>query len=325
MRIKPFLISAVAIFLAAGLRAGEAPAAPQKIVTMGSASVGGSLHLASSAWAAFIMQNNPDLSVNVEATGGNLDNYRLVNSGEADIGWSVTTTLYEGKKGLAWAKGRKLTNVNTCVPWYVGLADIWSLGDKKISKLSDLNGKVISPGPAAGPANFILRLIVAEFGLKPKRIVNVGWGDALGQMADGLIDVGVISTISPFGQLKNQELTHKVNYFYLERPDLERLVKKNPQYSIGTVKKGTYKYLDKDGESLAWLASLVCRPNLDADIAYRLVKTTYEKKDELTKTMGVYGRQLSFDNVKYANIVPFHPGAVRYFKEKGVALPKLIE
>ncbi|MBI3126971.1 MAG: TAXI family TRAP transporter solute-binding subunit [Candidatus Tectomicrobia bacterium] len=325
MRMRSLVIFAGSVMFAAGLGAGKASAAEKKIITMGSASVGGSLQLASSAWAAFIMKHNPDLNVNVEATGGNLDNYRLVDSGAADIGFSVTTTLYEGKKGLAWAKGKKMTNTNTCIPWYVGLSDIWSLGGKKITKLSDLNGKVITPGPAAGPANFILRLIVAEFGLRPKRIVNVSWGDALGQMADGLIDVGLISTISPFGALRNQELTHKVNYFYLDRADLERLVKKNPQYSIGTVKKGAYKYLDKDGESLAWLASLICNPKLDADVAYRLVKTTFDKKDELAKTMGEFGRQLSLENVKFANIVPFHPGAARYFKEQNVPLPKPID
>ena len=325
VKTRSTLAIAAAFLSATALLAGMAGAAPKATITFGGASAGGSLQLASSAWAGFIMKNHPEFLVNVETTGGALDNFRLINTGEVDLGWVDTPTQYDGKKGLGWAKGRKYLEVNTCIPWYLGKTEMWTVGGKKLTKLSDLNGKVISPGPAAGPANFILRAVVQEFGLKPRRIATIGWGDAINQQKDGLIEVATVSTISPWGALKDLELTHKVNFFYLSRAELERIVKKNPKYSIATTKRGTYKNLERDGESLAWVTAIMCKPRLDADLVYKLVKATFEKKEELTKLMGVYGTQLGFENIKFGNVMPFHPGAARYYKEKGMQLPKMIE
>lgn len=323
MKKKSIMAIAAAAFFAATLFGGSAHAA-KTTLTFASASAGGALRLASSTWATFIMKRNPDLAINVEASGGGLDNLRLINAGEADLGWVHSTGLWEGKKGLAWAKGRKHTNINTCIPWYIGKTEIWGLGKMKINKLSNLNGKVLSPGPAAGPANSIIRAIVDVFGLKPKRIVNVGWGDALGQQKDGLVDVGIISTISPWARLKDLELTHTVNYFHLSQAQLEEVRKKYPQYAIAITDHRVYKQMKKDGGSLAWVTAIMCSPKLSPEVTYRLVKTSFEGKEELKKTMGAYGRQLSFDSVPLANIIPFHPGAARFYKEKGVKLPEIV-
>ncbi len=313
------------VFLALALMPAHAVAAKKHMLTFATASPGGALMMGSSVWAGFLMKKIPDLNITVESTGGGTANIRLIQAREADIGWASCSNLYMARRGLDWAKGRKYTRPRYLLPWFRGATEIWTLGNLKLNSIQDLNGKIVTPGPSAGPADGITRLMIEFFGIKPKKFINASWGDAIGQQKDGLIDVAVISTISPWPALKNLDLTHKVNLLYLTDEQLKSFFKKYPYYLPGKTKAGSYKHQEKEGHSVGFFSAVLVSPEFDADLAYKILNVTFEGREELKGIMGVYGKQLDASLIEFANQIPIHPGAIRYYKERGYKIPKTLE
>ncbi len=324
MKRKSLLCIILVAFLALALIPGQAGAAKEWMITFATASPGGTLMMASSVWASFLMKKIPGLNITVESTGGGIADVRLIEAKEADMGWGPSSTLYEARHGLAWAKGKKYTRARILLPWYKGTTPTWTLGDLKIDKLEDINGKIFSPGPSGGPADTVWRLTLDLFGIKPKKFINASWGDVLGQQKDGLIDIASVSTISPWPSLKNLELTHKVNFFFLTEEQVKKFCEKYPWYFPNKDLAGIYKNLKEDGHSVGWFSPVNVSPEFDPDLAYKIIKVTFEGKKELEKIMGVYAKQLDPSMIELANQAPIHPGAVRFYKEKGFKILKTL-
>ncbi len=307
------LISAVTSF-------SFAKKSPKKY-SFGTGSSGGNFYLVGGGLANLINKHLGDRFVfTAEETGGSTANLALIESGEAELGIAMTSTLYEGAKGTAkWTNGKPMKNVRGLVPLYPSHMTIYTRENSGINSLGDFNGHVVGLGSKGAAMDGVLRGAFDKLGVKPSSIFNDGHGATAKALGQGQIDVAVLFSFPPFPAISELEATKKLGFIGLTKAEQDFLVKNYPYYSASVLPKGSYNGVKADIPTVSEWNMLVASAKLSNDDAYLIAKTLFENNPELL----VIHKSLSYatvDNAKAFNI-PLHPGVVKYLREKGVALP----
>ena len=288
-----------------------------KGISVSSAPLGGTFHVYATAWAN-IIGKKMGISTNVEATAGPIPNIQLVDRGDSEVGLVSMGPAYEAYNGIGWAD-KKYENIRTIFPMYVSYLHWIALPGSNIKSLSDLEGKVIGTGAKGGTPDYYTEKIVADTGIKLKRVVNGSFSEYANQMQDGQMDA--FGTFSPTGHPTATEVikTQKGNVIGVGEKSKE-LAKK---YGItsGSIKANSYEGQTEELETLTVWSAYIVNKDLSEEFVYELVKATYDNKEELTKAIK-QGEELSLDVVADSiTTIPLHPGAIRYFEENGIKLP----
>jgi len=294
---------------------------PKGVMAVGSASSGSLFVTYTAAWADMLMKNIQGLNITVEP-GGSSQNMQTIHSGDTDFGITSTFQTYPGYYGLTWAKGTKYDHINSLFPSY-SYEGVWLTTStrKDINSIKDLDGKIISFGYAGGGSDFTGRELVEYFGIKPKEIVNASWSDVGGMLSDGLVDAIFYLAGHPASFIQELEVSHELKFFGFSDEELKKFQEDNPYYNIGILKSGTYKAMTSDYKALQGWNFIACSPDLPEDFVYLLTKTTWENVAAIHNAHKSFV-QTDFSNVKYMNL-PLHPGAKKFYEEKGVELPVL--
>jgi uncharacterized protein len=290
--------------------------------TVGSASIGGTYYIWAGGWAKIITERI--VPVSVEVTGGPVPNIQLVNENRATFGYATNAAVYEGWTGTEWANGRKHENIRTMFPMYASYYHFITPTRHNISSLDDLNGKVIGGGPAGGtPDVYGTKRLLDSLGIRPSRVVNAGYSDANGQVRDGQI-VGYTMFVGvPQASALELETTEPSVILAPTEAQMDRFIEENPFFAKGVIPGGIYRSLPNDLNTLTiWNSALTHKDQPD-DFIYEVVKATFENNAELVATHSSAKETLA-ENINTA-VVPLHPGALRYYQEKGIQIdPKLM-
>ncbi len=294
-------------------------ASGEKGGSLGTATVGGTYYTWAGPWASMVSESVPGYQMNVEVTGGPVHNVRLVNTGDLEFGLVSVPAAYDGYTGANWAKGKTFTNIRTLFPMYPSFATIWALSSSNIVKIQDLEDKIFAPGPKGGTPDTYYRLMLDLLGIKPKKIVNSGFSDLVGQLGDGMVDAAAGTGGNPFGPALESEATSPINVIDIPLEDMKKIVKAQPYWFIGERPAGGYKNFPEARPVLQYWNIFITNNELSDEIAYKLTKAFFEN---LPKFENVYKATM---DTKPSDIlsstIPVHPGAVKYYKEVGVEIP----
>ncbi|MGE5483517.1 MAG: TAXI family TRAP transporter solute-binding subunit [Ignavibacteriales bacterium] len=300
--------------------AAAKPKPPKPVMSAASGPAGSLFVNFCAAFAESVMKGFDGLQMNVEP-GGSSQNMQLVHSGQAEFGITSSLQTYPGYYGQAWAKGVPYNKVSAVVPSY-SYEGIWFTRDNSpIKSLSDLNGKTVALGYAGGGSDVTGRYLLEFYKIKPGKIVNASWEDTGGMVKDGLVDVVFYLAGHPAGFIQELEISEKLRFLEVSDEDLNKFKEANPYYNIGTLKAGTYKGMTKDLKVFQGWNFMICSPDLPEDFVYTAVKSVFDNISTIQAAHASF-KQCAFENVQYMN-VPLHPGAEKYYKEKGVTLPVL--
>jgi hypothetical protein len=320
----------VIVLVALGILAlavSPAPAAESKSkwpasVTVGAAPVGGTYFV----WAGgFTKLLNDTMKIpgNVESTGGPVHNVQLIEGNKLDFGMVTNGPAWEGWNGEGWAKGKKYQNQRAIFPMYSSYFQMYALKKSGIKTLQDLNGKSVGVGPIGGTPATYWPLIFEAAGVKAGRIVNASAADLDSQVKDGMLDSNGNALGLPWVTITEAETTHEVNVFGPVGADADKFIAKYPYFSKGLVPKGTYKCNpDKDIETLSVWNFMVVPKDSPDDFVYEVVKKTFENVAILIAAHNS-ATEVKAENIIYSP-VPLHPGAVKYYQEKGIKIPETL-
>lgn len=313
------LMSLLSVFILFSL--GDAQIKPgwPKSVTIGAAPVGG-VYFTWGGGFAKLLHDKMGIPGNVEVTGGPVHNTQLIEAKQLDFGMVTAAPVYEGWHGLGWAKGKKHQNPRMIFPMYASYLHAYALKKSGIKSIHDLNGKSFGAGPVGGTPATYYPLVFEVAGVKPSRIANAGSADLNSQLKDGMLDANGSFLGTPWGLIHEVETTHEVNIFGVPKADAEKFIAKYPFFSTGIIPKGMYKAnRDFDIETVAVWNFMAVHKDAPGDFVYEVLKKTFENVDILITT------HASAKEVKPEFIinspVPLHPGAVRYYREKGIKIP----
>lgn len=313
---------AMTLAMSAGLVMSGGAFAQQKTMSIGTGGTGGVYFPLGGAIANVLSKNLPNTQATAEVTGGSVDNLKLIASGQSELGFSMADAALDAFNGQDKFKSGKVP-LRTLLVVYPNRMHVVTVEGAGIEKMSDLKGKRVSTGSPGSATEVMAFRVIEAVGIdkdKDMKRERLGVAESVNAIKDRKIDaffwVGGIPTAavtdlasSPGIKMKlvdHAEAVDKMNEKY------------GKLYTPATIKAGAYPNTDKDNAIAEVWNIIVTNDKMSDDDAYKIVKTLVEKKDDI---VAVHKEALSFslDNqIQVRSPVPFHPGALKYFKERGV-------
>lgn len=311
------------IGLAAAAMAFGAVSLAQNI-SIGTGGTGGVYYPLGGGMAAVLSKHVPGMQATAEVTGGSVDNLKLIGTDKPYIGMTMADAGLEALKGEDKFKGNKIP-VRTLMVMYPNRMHVVSVEGRGINKMADLKGKRISTGSPGSATEVMAFRVLEAAGIDKDKDVKrerLGVAESVNAMKDNKIDalfwVGGLPTAAitdlantpgtKIRMIDHSEVVAKMNQKY------------GKLYVEDTIPKTVYKGMDADNKQATVMNLLVASEKMDEKTAYNIVKTIFEKKADLV-AVHKEAENFKLENQKTsATPIPFHPGAAKYFTEKGVKL-----
>lgn len=312
------------IILAATLLAALTAYAADKSIRLSVATGGtaGVYYPLGGGMASVLSKYVPEIEATAEVTGGSVDNLKLIGTGKADIGFSMADSSYDAFTGTGKFKDK--TPVRALMVLYPQPLVVATIDGTGINLVADLKGKRVSTGaPGSGTEVMSLRLLEA-YGLDPNKDVTrerLSLAESVNALKDKKIDALMWSGGVPTAGLTDLASTPGVKMKLLDLGIATDAMNKKYGniYLKGKIPANTYPGVDKDSVNVVVWNILVANEKMPDKVAYDVVKTLFEKKPELV-AVHKDATQISLDSQKGNSPIPFHPGALKYFAEKGITI-----
>ena len=314
--MKTVRVSKLAV-LAAGV-ALALPAAAQQ-VTMMTGPQGGSWVPLGGALKNMWEKAVPGLQMTV-TPGAGVANVRGIDEGKAQLGFANSSTTVDGLEGRA-PYPKKVTKVCQVANLYPQYFQVAALADAKIDSYADLKGKSLVTQPKGNTAEVLTETILKANGLNyqslSKANFQASYTDAVSMMKDGHAQVMTLGTTAPASAVMDLASARDIKLVPVDDKTMADLKKQNPGYNKLTIKAGTYPKQDKDVPVIGYSTHIVAACDLPEDVVYKITKAMAENVGDMAAVVkpiaGLTPKDMAVDIG-----VPFHKGATKYYKEKGV-------
>jgi len=264
----------------------------------------------------------PGMQATAEVTGGSVDNLKLVGTGKPYIGFSMADAAQDAFKGEDKFKGGKVP-LRTLMVLYPNHMHVVTVDGTGITRMADLKGKRVSTGSPGSATEVMAFRVIEAAGLdrdKDLKRERLGVAESVNALKDKKIDAFFWVGGLPTAAVTDLANTPGTKIRMIDHGDLVPAMnaKWGNLYVQEVIAKDTYKGMDADNKQATVMNILVAHENMDETTAYNIVKTIFDKRDDL---IAVHKEAANFklENQKAsATPVPFHPGALKYFAEKGV-------
>jgi TRAP transporter TAXI family solute receptor len=274
--------------------------------------------------ANMLAKHVPGWQATSEVTGGSVDNLKLIGARKADIGFTMADASLDAARGDDKFKGAPVPNRALAV-LYPNRMHVVTIEGTGITTMRDLKGKRVSTGsPGSATEVMGFRLLEAAGIDKDKDIrrERLGVAESTNALKDRKIDAYLWVGGLPTAAVTDLAATPNVKIRMVDHADVVDAMnaKWGALYSKGAIPAGTYPGQDKDNPNADVWNILVVHEGMPDEVAYRITKVIFENTAEWA-TVHAEARNVTIQNQKQANSpVPFHPGAARYFAERGVKL-----
>ncbi|WP_347548320.1 TAXI family TRAP transporter solute-binding subunit [Pseudalkalibacillus hwajinpoensis] len=266
---------------------------------------------------ANIIQDETDIeSANAQSSGASVENMQILQDGDADIAFTQTDIAAYATKGELMFEDGKVDNIQAIGTLYPETIQVVTLQETGITSIEDLKGKKVSVGaPGSGTyANAEQVLEVHGITMEDIDAQHLAFDESTEGIQDGTIDAAFITSGTPTGAVEGLSAVKPVTILPIEEDKVSELVEKYPYYAEDTVKSGTYG-LESDVPTVAVLAMLVARSDLEEDYVYEVTKAIFENSDKITHAKGEF---ITADTALDGVGIDLHPGTKKYFDEKGI-------
>ena len=301
-----------------------ATAALAQNISIGTGGTGGVYYPMGGGLAAVLSKYVPGMQATAEVTGGSVDNLKLIGTEKPYIGFTMADAGLDALKGQDKFKGNQVP-LRTLMVLYPNRMHLVSVEGKGVNKIGDLKGKRISTGSPGSATEVMAFRILEAAGIDKDKDVKrerLGVAESVNAMKDNKIDaffwVGGLPTAAvtdlantPGTKIKlidHSEVVAKMNQKY------------GNLYVEDTIPKSVYKGMDADNKQATVMNLLVTHEKMDEKTAYNIVKAVFDHKPDLV-AVHKEAENFKLENQKAAaSPIPFHPGAMKYFAEKGIKI-----
>lgn len=313
-----------ACLLAVAASTGVLAANPDwpKSLTLGTASPGGVYYVYGDALAQ-ILTEKLGVAVNPLPTQGPVHNVKLLDSGGAQLGFITMGVGLQGWNGTGdWTSGKSFRNMRALFPMYDTPFQAVVLRRSGIATVAQLDKKRAFVGPKAGTGGTYIPDIMKLLGISAE--MNYGSFDvAAAELLAGRADTILTLTGAPVPAVLDAEAKEPVAFLELSPEQIDAIRKAMPEFSPSKIVAGTYHGLEKDYVTIGVYNFAIGRADLPDDLVYQLVKAVFESLPRLVKASPAASDTLP-QNVVKNTFLPFHPGAVRYYREIGISIPEAL-
>ena len=314
------LISFVAV-IAATAFSGMASAQNISIATGGT---GGVYYPLGGGMAAALSKFVPGMQATAEVTGGSVDNLKLIGSGKPYIALAMADASQDAFKGEDKFKGHAVP-LRTLMILYPNRMHVVTIEGRGINRMADLKGKRVSTGSPGSATEVMGFRVIEAAGLdkdKDMKRERLGVAESVNAVKDGKIDAFFWVGGLPTAAVTDLANTPGTKIKLVDHAETVAVMNKKygNLYVEDSIPKATYKGMDTDNKQATVMNILVANENMDEKTAYNIVKTIFDRREEVV-AVHKEAANIKLENQKTsATPIPFHPGALKYFAEKGVKL-----
>ncbi len=308
--------------LAAGLLLSLSAGAQN--ISIATGGTGGVYYPMGGGMASVLSKYVPGMQATAEVTGGSVDNLKLLGSGKPYIGFAMTDASQDAYKGEDKFKGNKIP-LRTLMVLYPNRMHVVSVEGRGVNKMADLKGKRISTGsPGSATEVMAFRLIEAAGLDKDKDLKRerLGVAESVNAMKDGKIDAFFWVGGLPTAGVTDLANTPGTKIKMVDHAEAVAAMNKKygNLYIEDVIPKAMYRGMDTDNKQATVMNILLAHESMDDKTAYNIVKTIFDKRADLI-AVHKEAENFKLENQRNsATPIPFHPGAVKYFAEKGIKL-----
>ena len=272
--------------------------------------------------AAVLSKHVPGMQATAEVTGGSVDNLKLIGSGKPYVGFSMTDAAQDAARGEDKFKGNKVP-LRTLLVLYPNRMHVVSIEGRGVAKMADLKGKRVSTGSPGSATEVMAFRVIEAAGLdkdSDMKRERLGVAESVNAIKDGKIDAFFWVGGLPTAAVTDLANTPGTKLKMVDHADAVAAMNKKHGnlYVEDVIPKDVYKGMDADNKQATVMNILVAHESMDDKTAYNIVKTIFDKRDDLI-AVHKESANIKLENQKAdATPVPFHPGALKYFAEKGV-------
>lgn len=264
--------------------------------------------------------NNAGIKVTGLVGNGSQSNINELKEGNAEMAFcqsDVMAYAYNGTNLFDTA----ITNFSTVAALYTEQVQIVTL-DPEIKTVADLKGKKVSIGAAGSGVYFNALDLLGAYGLTENDIEPTyqSFGDSADALKDGKIDAAFIVAGAPTTAVVDLSTTKQVYLVSIDDEHVEKLLASSPYYAKVVISADTYN-MPSDVTTVGVGAVILARNDVSEAAVYAFVKDIFENAANLTDSHAKYG-EVNLEYGSSITSVPYHPGAAKYFEEKGYAVKK---
>ena len=259
-----------------------------------------------------------DMNVTAQTSGASGENVRLINKKEVELALVQSDTL-DFAFNATEAFKEPLKAMSTIAVLYPEIIQVVVAAAGPIKSIADLKGKKVGVGaPGSGTeANF--RQLLDAYGMK-KEDVNaqfLSFSESAEAYKDKHIDAFIVTAGIPNAGIMDVATQNEIRILNIPADVAAKLAQKYPFLAAVKVPANTYKGQTAEVSTVAVNAVLIVGNSLSEAMVYNLTKALFENQVELASAHAK-GKELNIKTAVTGVSIPFHPGAVKYYKEKGL-------
>ncbi|WP_207538439.1 TAXI family TRAP transporter solute-binding subunit [Sabulicella rubraurantiaca] len=319
--MKPRRFWIAAPIVAAGLACGASPARSAephwpRALLIATASPGGTYH-AYGIGLARILTRELGVAVSIRETDGPSENIRLIENGIAQIGFVTKGAALEGWTGSGeWTGGRQLRAIRAMFAMYDTPFHFVVRQDSGVAQISALEGKRVGVGPEGGTAATYVPRLLPRLGVQA-RFVHGTWADLATALRSREVDGLAVAAGAPFPAIAELEAQRAIRYLPLTRDMVATLRIAVPELAASVIPPGTYPSLNSSYETVGIYNLAVAQRDLPADLVYQIVRLVFDFHAEMVEAHPAAVATVPA-NFVHNTLLPWHPGAARYYENRAV-------
>jgi TRAP transporter TAXI family solute receptor len=304
----------------------NSPAQVKTRLAIATGGTGGVYYPLGGGLAALISKHLPGVEATAEVTTASVDNMKLLHANRVGVVFTLPDTALDAYRGQMKGFSEKVA-VRALSAIYANYMQIVAIEGSGINSVADLKGKRVSTGsPGSGVEVKGLRVLEA-YGLTPKDFKSqdrLGAAESVGALKDRKLDAFFWDGGIPTASILDLAVTPGMKIRLIPHAEAvpKMISKYGPLYFVATIPKGTYAGMDADVQVAGATNLLAVHERMDENLAYQITKLLHERTADLVAVHSA-AKEISLQSATVGSPIPFHPGALRYYKEKGVKAPDI--
>lgn len=298
-------------------------ASAEEFITIGTGGVTGVYYPTGGAICRLVNKGRKDHGIrcSVESTGGSVYNTRTIRQGELDFGIVQSDVQSAGLNGTgAFADDGPYADLRALFSVHPEPMHVMARADSGISSVEDMKGKKVNIANPGSGTRVLAETLLKYSGLSPSDFAlaaELKSAEQAAALCDGNIDATIWAAGLPNGSSQEATSTCDVKMVPLTGPGIDKLLAENKAYAAATIPGGMYPGNPDDTPSWGPKATFVTSANTSEDVAYAVVSAIFENFDAFKKLHPAFARLKESEMIKDGLSAPLHPGAVKYYKERG--------
>ena len=289
------------------------------VMTMGTGSPTGTYYAYGGVLGQYIT-NNAGITANAVSTGGSKDNIQGIANGDYQLGTVQSDVMHYAWNGTrSFEEDGKITSFKTVAGLYAEAVQLVTV-NADIKSVADLKGKKVSIGAPGSGVYFNAMDVLGAAGIALEDITPQyqNFDESADALKDGKIDAAFIVAGAPTPAITELSMTNaNTRVVAIDGDIAKKLMEDNTFYSVYKIPANTYSNQTEEVVTVTVKATLIVSADASEDDVYNLTAAIFDNKDSIKKEHAK-GVELSLENATEGLTVPFHAGAAKYFKEKGI-------